>query len=235
MSTDLHTLSGAYAVDALSPEEAEEFRKHLDGCPACREEVRELREAAARMGASEAVTPPAHLKANIMVAADRLPQLPPKVRHIGTAKPSRWTPRILGAAAAVVLIVAAGIGISQLPQDDDNLRAAPVAQVFDAPDAATVTVQTSNGGELTVATSEERGEMAVDTDELPPLTDDQVYQLWAIAGDDPVSAGVLEDVDKGAAMELPAAGTQVAITIEPAGGSEQPTTEPIIVVDPSAV
>ena len=77
MSTDLHTLSGAYAVDALSPEEAEEFRKHLDGCPACREEVRELREAAARMGASEAVTPPAHLKANIMLAADRLPQLPP--------------------------------------------------------------------------------------------------------------------------------------------------------------
>ena len=235
MSTDLHTLSGAYAVDALSPEEAEEFRKHLDGCPACREEVRELREAAAMMGASEAVTPPAHLKANVMAAADRLPQLPPKVRPIHTAKPSRWTPRVLAAAAAVVMVVAAGIGISQLQEDDREFQAAPVAEVFNAPDARTATVKTANGGELTVATSEERGEMAVDTDELPALSDEQVYQLWAIADGVPAPAGVLEDVDAGAAMELPAEGTQVAITIEPAGGSEQPTTDPIIVVDPSQV
>ena len=39
MSTDLHTLSGAYALNALSPEEAEEFRKHLEACAACRQEV----------------------------------------------------------------------------------------------------------------------------------------------------------------------------------------------------
>ena len=41
MSTDLHTLSGAYALHALSSEEAEEFQKHLDACPACRQEVKE--------------------------------------------------------------------------------------------------------------------------------------------------------------------------------------------------
>ncbi len=36
-------------------------------------------------------------------------------------------------------------------------------------------------------------------------------------------------------MEMPEAGTQVAITVEPAGGSEQPTTEPIVQVDPGEV
>jgi len=35
MSTDLHTLSGAYAVDALSDDEARLFDTHLEGCPAC--------------------------------------------------------------------------------------------------------------------------------------------------------------------------------------------------------
>ena len=33
MSTDLHTLSGAYALNALSAEEAEQFRQHLEACP----------------------------------------------------------------------------------------------------------------------------------------------------------------------------------------------------------
>ena len=40
MTIDLHTLSGAYALDALSAEEAEEFSRHLAQCEACREEVR---------------------------------------------------------------------------------------------------------------------------------------------------------------------------------------------------
>ena len=36
-------------------------------------------------------------------------------------------------------------------------------------------------------------------------------------------------------MGLPAKGTQVAVTVEPKGGSEQPTTDPIVEVDPNAV
>jgi len=235
MSIDLHTLSGAYAVDALSPEEADEFRKHLDACSACRDEVRELREVAALLGASESLEPPAHLKASVMLAADRMPQLPPKVESLGTTKVTRWTPRILSMAAAVVLIVAAGIGFSQLRQEPDTVLAEPVARVFNAPDAHTATLETSNGGSISVATSPSLNEMAVDTDELPPLQAGQVYQLWEITDGTPASAGLLDDPDKGAAMEMPAEGIEVAITIEPSGGSEQPTTEPIASVVPSEV
>ena len=235
MITELHTLSGAYAVNALSEVEATEFRKHLDACPACREEVRELQEAAALMGASVSIAPPAHLKANVMLAADRLPQLPPKVRHLSSARKSRWMPRILGAAAAVVMIVAAGFGISQLQQGPDDLRAASVSEVFNASDAHKATMETSNGGKISVATSPSLNKMAVDTDELPDLESGQVYQLWAIADGEAESAGLLDDPDQGAAMDMPSEGVEVAITVEPSGGSDRPTTDPIMSVDPSEV
>jgi anti-sigma-K factor RskA len=77
--------------------------------------------------------------------------------------------------------------------------------------------------------------MAVETKALPRLSEKQVYQIWAIHDETPVSAGLLEDTDDGAAMAMPSAGTQVAITIEPAGGSQRPTSEPIIAVDPASV
>ena len=234
MNNDLHTLSGAYAVDALSPEEAEEFRKHLAECPACRDEVGELREAAALMGASEAAPPPAHLRARVLTAASQQPQQPPKVTPLGEARKRRWSPRLLAAAAAVVMVLAAGIGYNQL-QQRDPVQTNPVAQVFNAPDAHRATMSTSNGGTISVATSPSLNKMAVDTDELPALETGQVYQLWAIADDTPTSAGLLEDPDQGAAMDMPGEGIAVAITIEPAGGSELPTTEPIMQVVPSEV
>lgn len=235
MSTDLHTLSGAYAVNALSHDEADEFRKHLDGCPACREEVRELQEAAALMGATESVPPPVHLKARVMSAADRLPQLPPRVSQIDSARRPRWTPRILGAAAAAVVIVAAGIGFIQMQQDDESHLEAGVTRVFDAPDAHIKTIGSANGGKVSVATSKSLGEMAIDTDELPALKGEQVYQLWTITGSLPKSAGLLENPGSGQFMDMPEEGIEVAITIEPAGGSKQPTSDPIVRVTPAEV
>ena len=235
MSTDLHTLTGAYAIDALTSEEAEQFRTHLAACPACQQEVRELQAAAALMGESESTAPPVGLKARVMAAADQHPQLPPRVPNLETAHAKRWTPRILAAAASVVLIVAAGFGVSQIQQDPESTLAASVTRVFDAPDARTTTVDTANGGTVSVATSQSLGEMAVDTDELPALSEEQVYQLWSIEGATPESVGVLDDPDSGASMAMPDEGTQVAITIEPSGGSEQPTTDPVVQVTPSEV
>ncbi|MGZ4484746.1 MAG: anti-sigma factor [Mycobacteriaceae bacterium] len=235
MSIDLHTLSGAYAIDALSPEEADEFEKHLAECQACRDEVRELQQAAATMGASEATAPPARLKARVLAAADRTPQQPPRVvAQAGT--PRRWAPRLLAAAAAVVLVVAAGIGIATQLHHETAHLAAGVTQVFDQPDAHKATVRTSNSGKLTVATSKRLGEMAVDTASLRPLDTGHVYQLWSVTGRNTMaSLGVVKDLARGRAMPIPGPGVKVAITVEPAGGSSQPTTSPIVAVDPSQV
>lgn len=237
MSTDLHTLSGAFAIDALTAEEAEQFRTHLEGCAACREEVGELREAAARMGEVEAVAPPAALKARVLAAADRTAQQPPKVVRLEEREDSgrrRWAPRLAAAAAAAVVVAGGAIGIGQIAGDDGTTLQAGVVRVFEAEDARTAEVDTSQGV-VRVATSPGRGEMAVDTSGLRPLDEEHVYQVWSIADGTPSSVVVLPDPDRGASMEMPAAGTQVAITVEPAGGSEQPTTEPIVAVDPGEV
>ncbi len=238
MSTDLHTLSGAFAIDALTAEEAEQFRTHLEGCAACREEVRVLREAAGRMGEVEAVAPPAALKSRILSAADRTAQQPPKVvrldEQVKDGERRRWAPRLAVAAAAAVVVVGGAIGIGQITGDDGTTLQAGVVRVFEAEDAHTAEVDTSHGA-VRVATSPGRGEMAVDTSGLQPLDEEHVYQVWSIADGTPSSVLVLPDPDQGASMEMPAAGTQVAITVEPAGGSEQPTTEPIVAVDPGKV
>jgi anti-sigma-K factor RskA len=251
MSTDVHTLSGAYALNALAPEEAAEFRQHLAGCQACRDEVRELQSAAALMGAAEALAPPPGLRARVLALADRTPQLPPPVGGVPAAGPGgpgerpgtghggshrggsplRW---LAVAAAGVVLAGLGAVGLRAVLTDDPSLAPAAV-QVFEAEDARTAVVETANGGTLRVGISPSRNEMAVDTRDLPELDSEHVYQIWAVQGEEMVSAAVLEDPDTGAAMGMPAEQTQVALTIEPKGGSPQPTTEPIVQVDPYGV
>jgi anti-sigma-K factor RskA len=239
MSTDLHTLSGAYALNALSAEEAEQFRKHLKACDACSQEVRELQQVAGRMGANEAVPPPAYLKAKVLSAADRTPQLSPRASggNVISFPRQRWG-RFLMAAAAVVLVAAGAIGITQLGGDQaeqqQNLLAEGVVQVFQAEDAHTATMETEIGGRISVAASPGLNQMAVDTAELPPLDDEHVYQLWAIQDGAMQPVTVLEP-EKGAHMDMPAPDTEVAITVEPIGGSEQPTTDPIMRVNPSQI
>jgi anti-sigma-K factor RskA len=251
-NVDVHTLSGAYALDALSPEERETFREHLAACQACRDEVFELRQAAARMGAVQWAVPPPALRARVLEAAGRTPQLPPPAATgpavpggsapSGTAESSapeprrRW-PGLLAAAAAVVALGLGGaIGFGALDSDEPEPELVAAAdRVFGAGDARTATVETANGGKLTVGISQQRNEMAVDARGLPELDREHVYQLWTVHEDTMVSAAVLTDDTTGAAMGLPEEDTQVAVTIEPAGGSEEPTTEPIATVDPETV
>ena len=66
MTESIHLLTGAYAVDALDPDERAEFEGHLDGCADCRDELTGLIETAARLGSAAAITPPASLKAAVL-------------------------------------------------------------------------------------------------------------------------------------------------------------------------
>jgi hypothetical protein len=253
MSTDVHTLSGAYALDALTAGEADEFSAHLDVCEACRTEVREFRQAAARMGAAEALVPSPGLRDRVLSAADRTPQLPPPPARetspadAGTGRvtplrgshratgPRRWLTWVATAAAAVVLVGSGVVGVrAVLGPDSAGLSTAATA-VFTAEDVRTATVKTANGGKLRVGVSPKLDEMAVDTRNLPALDGGHVYQIWAVHDGTMKSAAVLTDLEAGAAMGLPAPATQVAVTVEPSGGSQQPTTAPIVQVDPHTV
>ncbi|THF68092.1 anti-sigma factor [Deinococcus sp. Arct2-2] len=55
----------------------------------------------------------------------------------------------------------------------------------------------------------------------------RVYQLWQIVGGKPASLGVFDG--QGIEIKGLEAGATIAVSVEPTGGSEQPTTKPILV------
>ncbi len=69
---------------------------------------------------------------------------------------------------------------------------------------------------------------------LTPLPDGSDYQLWAIGpGESPAPAGVVNVQGGSVVASIPgsfSAGWAFAITIEPTGGSAEPTTDPIVAV-----
>src|SRR5712691_1805446 len=78
--TDLHTLAGAYAMDAVADPDRAAFEQHLAGCGPCREEIRGLREATARLATAAQLRPRPELRTATLRAAALIRQLPPVVR-----------------------------------------------------------------------------------------------------------------------------------------------------------
>ncbi|MEV5410480.1 anti-sigma factor [Thermopolyspora sp. NPDC052614] len=79
MNDDLHTLSGAYALNALPEQQQRLFEEHMARCEACLIEVRGLRETAARLGLAAAEEPPPGLRARVLARIAEVRQEPPIV------------------------------------------------------------------------------------------------------------------------------------------------------------
>jgi hypothetical protein len=128
----------------------------------------------------------------------------------------------------VAALVAGGVLVREVLQEDRP--PATAAEVFGSPDARTTTVSI-RGGEARIGLSRELGLMAFDAAEVPPLPRGRVYQLWVIDERGPHSAGVVDP--PGLTLPIPQGDAQVALTTEPEGGSEEPTTRPLFTVQPS--
>ena len=230
MTPDIHTLSGAYVLDAIEPDERRDFEDHLSECEACREEVDALRRAAVELAPAE--TPPASLRARVLAAAERTPQLPPVVTRQTTNRRPRRLVQILAAAAAVVALAAGGLLVRQLASDDAP-PAITAAEVFASADARVASVAL-DGGQVRVAVSRELDRIAVDGADMPPPPVDHAYQLWLVADGHATSLSVMEGDATTAVDAIPAEGV-LAVTVEPSGGSDEPTTEPILTVDPAEI
>src|SRR5436190_2235196 len=104
---DLHDLTAGYAMDALDPNEAEAYERHLSQCADCREQLAELNETAAALAfGAVAPAPPARLRASILdTAAAERTNVVPLLRR-------RWVSRGLAIAAAAAACVAVGLGVS---------------------------------------------------------------------------------------------------------------------------
>jgi anti-sigma-K factor RskA len=226
--SEIHALSGAYAIDALDEHERAQFERHLAECAECRDEVDSLRGAAASLAETTEVAPPPQLRADVLSAIKTVRPLPPLPRqdHGRNAGRGRRFRGLLVAAAAVAA-VGTGAVVTQPWSEDQS----PVDQVIAAADDhASAKV---DGGTVTVYRSESLGKAALVADDLPPVAAGKVYELWLQVDGAMVPAGLL---DASGDQELVLTGdaskaTAAGITVEPDGGSKQPTTTPIALFD----
>jgi len=236
---DLHTLTGVYALDAIEGSERDRFERHLHRCQPCDNEVRGLRETAGRLAVAVTKAPPPQLKERVLTAAARTRQLPPLAAERPQPTAGRtWLPRVavaFGAAGLAVAIVL-GFALSSTQRELDSARAQDraISAVLTAPGARILTAPTTVGGTGTVVVATSQRKLIFTAAGLPPLSAAKVYQLWLIGTPRIRSAGLLPPPADGRTPPMLAAGLQpgdrVGVTVEPAGGTAQPTTTPILVM-----
>ncbi|MBI4573090.1 MAG: anti-sigma factor [candidate division NC10 bacterium] len=240
-------LAASYALGALEGDERSRFEAHLrEGCRECEVVVSECGETLAALAADlPPVTPPARLKAALMtrIGAETRPS-----RALDWRSPW-WAPWRLTLAGALAVAAVAVLYLSWQVTTLDrelarrsgelaDLRAKVAEQqqllaVLRAPDtrvAALGGLKPSPAAHGRMWWNREAGGLFVAAG-LPAAPGGKTYQLWAIAGGKPVSAGIFA-VDAGGGATLPVkplpsiGNVEVfAVTLEPAGGLPQPSGE----------
>ena len=253
MSEDIHALSGAYAVDALDEVERARFERHLAGCSACQTEVDSLVAAAHQLSALTEVAPPPSLRAKVLAEISTVRPLPPleapepaegseqaedsaadELAERRRARSGRgfgrgW--RLVVAAATVAVLAIGGFTVwRQVSQDPQRVMA---DQVLAASDATRYGERLAGGATATVVRSSSLHRAVLITSGMAQPPAGKVFQLWLQdATGHMTSAGLMPGggdqvvVLSGDATHSKGAG----ITVEPAGGSDQPTSNPIAFV-----
>jgi hypothetical protein len=229
---DVHELSAAYALDALDAEQAAAFEAHLAVCPACREDLASFRGTAGLLAfGAEAADPPPGLRERILAEAraERSNVVPLRRR---IAFPAAATVAAAAACAAIGL----GIWAASLSSQLDRERAAnarvdeALAVAFD-PDAEHFDV---DGGDGVLAVGR-GGQAALLLTGMEPAPEGRVYEAWVSAdGERMLPAGTFQADDGTATVGLTRPvpdGGIVAVTLEPAGGSEEPSGTPLMVAE----
>ena len=241
---DVHTLAGAYVLDALDDVERAAFQRHLDECESCALEVAEFAETAARLSYATATEPPPELREALLAKVARTPQTRPtparrERRSWGWPELS-WRRRTAMVAVAAALVVGAG-GVGYVVQEQRvqqereraaaaESRAADIEAVLTAPDAAVFRETASDSGTVTVIRSRQLDEAVVVLATLPDPGAEQAYELWLGTGGELVSAGVLEAGAGSSTTLVSGLGNAdlIGVSLEPATGS--PTGQPTEVV-----
>lgn len=145
----------------------------------------------------------------------------------------RPTTRWFAIAAAVVVgaAIPTALAVQQMQRADHlEQQQQALADLLTDPSAVVVHGTVAGGGTATAVLTDSQA--LLDASGLPDPSAGHVYQLWVISGDEAASAGILAE-SGGSARALTddfAPGDALAVTVEPAGGSDQPTTDPILVL-----
>lgn len=240
MSNDDHVveLLAPYALGALDVAEVAQVEAHLPGCAACRAELREFEAVTNDLALAVAeVNPPASLRQQLMASIQA-----PQPETESQSQPSLWQQLIayyrqhkaiafsqLALLALLLLLLASTVALWQ--QVNEMNSAAPPGRLQAIRLNGTGVIPGAEGY-LTVSGDGLSG--AIVLDEVPQLAEEQQYQLWLVKDGARVSGALLsvDELGYGGGRVNPPESlfnySAAEVTIEPADGSPQPTTDVLL-------
>lgn len=231
----VHDLLPGYAVGALEPDEANRVDEHVLSCWLCRTELAAYQDVAGQVGLSAyaEVEPSPQLKERLMQrvqAAQRLKQAAAPAAPARRAPAARLLPAwgLFGLLLIVALAVANGALWHRLNRLETITSAGGMRAVALRPSEAVPQAT----GFVIIGADGRNGALVVDR--LPPLDEARQYQLWLIRDGQRVNGAVFSTDESGyrgvriEATDSLLEYSAIDITIEPAGGSPQPTGDSML-------
>lgn len=244
-------LLGARALDALPAAEARAFDAHAAACPRHAAAAEELRAAAMRLAAAPTLAvPPASLRARVLAAVATTPQdqaaattdyvptqgAPRRADGRSGSKLLRLPRRVpLAWAGVAAVLVAVIIGLTAWNVVLQRRSGSDVAALASRATSVTPLQATGSapGGGVVVYYAGDHKALII-TEGLPALDPGQhVYQLWAMSDGKPTSLGLVPPPVAGSSIVVvpfdAETQQQVAVSVEPPGGSTAPTSAPVLI------
>lgn len=222
----------ALALGTLSPQDEARVQAALEADPELQAEYR--RDMAALHALPEQL-PPGQVPGG---AADRLmerlraerqaaPVPPAQIPPAQTPMPSQEPPAEVGPGRRTWGLGLGALGLAAALALFFALRppADPLTRYAGMPGAVSQPLTGADNLEIGQVVRLRDGSAFLYLSAAPP--DERVYQLWKIEGETPVSLGVIDG--QGTLVQDAPDGLTLAVSVEPPGGSEQPTTTPILV------
>lgn len=218
---ELDELLGAYALDAVDPDEARRVEDYLEINPRAAAEVQEHREVATML-AFTGMNAPDGVWARIAdEIGDEAPAPGPELakvmsldEHPRKRRFAAVAPWIASAAAAAIVVVVA-IGILDGSEPPSDPLSAAVEEALADRDSITTVLESEASEATAEAVIDQDGHGFVLARDLPTLPDGQTYQLWGIVETgDVISLGIFGPNPEIEPFTVEGTVSALAITIE---------------------
>ena len=227
-------LKDAYVLDALTEDERREFEEHLATHPERQAEVDELGAIAGLLALyPQEHEPSPELRQKIMGVVEAEATEPEVERRPA----SGWLGNLLAwrevaLAAAAVLLVGL-ISWNVVLQSDVQDLQGQVRNAQESRESRTIALEGTGAAEQArvelISTRDQKAVLMAEN--MPPVPEDKVMEIWVIRDDVPEPSGLFEPGPDAVAavVKVPLQGADaIAVTVEPEGGSPQPTTDPML-------
>lgn len=225
-----------YVLGCLEAEEVRRVEDHLEDCEACRRELSAYQDVAARLAASLVqIDPPERVKRELMARVEGA-----RLSRKRAGEKSSWRTRLLGGfrrlspawgAVSLALILVLGVSNLFLWQQVQELKSSQ-GESLQVVSLSGTDVMPAATGIIVISRDGRHGTLVVD--QLPDLGEESEYQLWLIRDGQRTSGAVFSVSEEGyGAVYLSSPDplnsyASFGVTIEPKGGSTEPTGEKVL-------